>query len=53
MDKIREVFEGNVIGPMRLTQEVIPGMKERRNGRIIFIGAGMGIVGMASTERSS
>ncbi|XP_071830660.1 retinol dehydrogenase 8-like isoform X2 [Apostichopus japonicus] len=50
IEKVRKIFEGNVIGPTRLCQEVISGMKERKSGRIIFVGAGMGLVGYPFNE---
>jgi len=37
MDAWREIFAVNVFGAMQLTQLVLPGMKERRGGSIVFI----------------
>jgi short-subunit dehydrogenase len=37
MDRVRALFEMNVFGTMRLTQEVLHGMRERGAGRIIGI----------------
>ncbi|KAJ8023598.1 Retinol dehydrogenase 8 [Holothuria leucospilota] len=45
LDRIRSIFETNTIGPIRLTQEVIPKMKEKNSGRIIFMGSTMGLCG--------
>ncbi|XP_071488356.1 retinol dehydrogenase 8-like [Diadema antillarum] len=36
-DLVRNMVDTNVIGTVRLIQEVIPGMKERKSGRIINI----------------
>ncbi len=33
MDRVRGLFETNVFGPVRLTQLVLPQMRERRRGR--------------------
>lgn len=38
-DVIRAQFETNVVGLVRMTQLVLPGMRERRRGRIINIGS--------------
>lgn len=37
MDEVRRQFETNVIGLTRLTQLVLPGMRERRWGRIVNV----------------
>lgn len=37
MDSVRQQFETNVFGLLRLTQLVLPGMRKRRQGRIINI----------------
>ena len=39
MDKIRKQFEVNVFGLIRITQLVLPKMRERKSGRIINIGS--------------
>ncbi|KAJ8023578.1 Retinol dehydrogenase 8 [Holothuria leucospilota] len=50
MEKVRAIFEVNMFGRIQLCQQVIPKMKERKSGRIIFIGAGMGLVGYPFNE---
>ncbi|XP_072168573.1 retinol dehydrogenase 8-like [Diadema setosum] len=37
LDHVRSMVDTNVIGTVRLIQEVMPGMKERKSGRIINI----------------
>jgi NAD(P)-dependent dehydrogenase (short-subunit alcohol dehydrogenase family) len=39
MDRVRGLFETNVFGAARLTQLVLPGMRERGRGRIVTIGS--------------
>jgi short-subunit dehydrogenase len=39
MEKIRKQFEVNVFGLIRMTQLVLPKMRERKSGRIINIGS--------------
>jgi len=39
MDRIRTQFETNVFGMVRLTQLVLPKMRERRRGRIVNVGS--------------
>lgn len=39
IDKIRKQFEVNVFGLLRMTQLVLPNMRERKSGRIINIGS--------------
>lgn len=39
MDAIRRLFELNVFGTVRLTQLVLPGMRERGYGRIVMVGS--------------
>jgi NAD(P)-dependent dehydrogenase (short-subunit alcohol dehydrogenase family) len=36
-DAAREIFETNVLGPMRICRLVLPGMRERGTGRIVNI----------------
>lgn len=38
-DAIERLFRLNVLGPIQLTQRVLPGMRERRDGRIIMVGS--------------
>ena len=44
-EEIRNVFETNVFGLIRLTQAVIPGMKAKKWGRIIMISSIAGLAG--------
>lgn len=39
MDRVRGLFETNVFGPVRLTQLVLPQMRERRSGTIVTVGS--------------
>ncbi len=39
LDSIRAQFETNVFGLIRMSQLVLPGMRERRRGRIVNIGS--------------
>jgi short-subunit dehydrogenase len=43
LESIRGLFEKNLIGPVRLTQAFLPGMRSRRSGRIIFISSYAGV----------
>ncbi|MFY1632703.1 SDR family oxidoreductase [Solwaraspora sp. WMMB335] len=38
-DALRRLFQVNVIGPVQLTQLVLPGMRERGYGRVVMIGS--------------
>lgn len=39
LDKVRTMFETNVFGLARLTQLVLPGMREARSGRVVNVGS--------------
>lgn len=39
MDALRRLFELNVFGAVRLTQLLLPGMRERRHGRVVMVGS--------------
>ncbi|WP_066064159.1 SDR family oxidoreductase [Frankia sp. EI5c] len=39
MEAVRRLFELNVFGAVRLTQLVLPGMRERGHGRVIMVGS--------------
>jgi short-subunit dehydrogenase len=39
MEAIERLFRTNVFGAVRLTQLVLPGMRERRYGRIVMVGS--------------
>lgn len=38
-DDLRRLFQVNVLGPVRLTQLALPGMRERRYGRVVMVGS--------------
>ena len=38
-EALRRVFEINVLGPVRLTQLILPGMRERGYGRVVMVGS--------------
>lgn len=38
-DAIERLFQLNVLGPIQLTQNILPRMRERRSGRIIMVGS--------------
>ena len=45
----RDTFETNVLGPLRLTQALLPSMKKRNYGRIVNMSSGQGqLSGMSS-----
>jgi short-subunit dehydrogenase len=39
VDRARDSFQVNFFGPMRLTQALVSGMRERRRGVIVFVGS--------------
>ncbi|MER7278513.1 SDR family oxidoreductase [Dactylosporangium sp. NPDC000244] len=39
MDALRRLFQVNVLGPVRLAQLLLPGMRERRYGRVVMVGS--------------
>jgi short-subunit dehydrogenase len=39
MDALRRLFQVNVLGAVRLSQLVLPGMRERRRGRVVMVGS--------------
>ena len=41
----RESFETNVMGPLRLCQALVPGMRSRRYGRVVNVSSGAGQLG--------
>ncbi|MFF5225872.1 SDR family oxidoreductase [Dactylosporangium sp. NPDC000521] len=38
-DALRRLFQVNVLGPVRLTQLLLPGMRSRRHGRVVMVGS--------------
>ncbi|GAA4950374.1 SDR family oxidoreductase [Actinoplanes utahensis] len=38
-EALRRIFQVNVLGPVRLTQLALPGMRERRYGRVVMVGS--------------
>jgi len=45
IQEFREIFETNFFGPATLIQQVVPGMRERREGHIITLGSIGGLMG--------
>lgn len=39
MDVLRRLFQVNVLGPVRLAQLALPGMRERGYGRVVMVGS--------------
>jgi NAD(P)-dependent dehydrogenase (short-subunit alcohol dehydrogenase family) len=44
MEDFKQQFETNLYGVLRVTQAVLPGMRERQNGRILMISSVAGLV---------
>lgn len=38
-DALRRLFQVNVLGPVRLTQLLLPGMRERHRGTVVMVGS--------------
>src|SRR5690349_12109256 len=38
-EALRRLFQVNVLGPVRLTQLTLPGMRERGYGRVVMVGS--------------
>ncbi|MBW6439948.1 SDR family oxidoreductase [Actinoplanes hulinensis] len=38
-EALRRIFQVNVLGPVRLTQLALPGMRERGHGRVVMVGS--------------
>ena len=47
IDEIRTVFEANFFGTLKLTQAVLPSMRERKNGNIVQISSHAGVKAFA------
>lgn len=45
LDEMKKVFETNFFGTVRMIKEVMPDMKNRRNGHIIVMSSVMGLQG--------
>ncbi len=43
MDHVQSVFDVNVFGTLRVTQSILPGMRERGSGRIIMVSSIAGV----------
>jgi NAD(P)-dependent dehydrogenase (short-subunit alcohol dehydrogenase family) len=42
LDAVDRLFQLNVLGPVQLTQLLLPGMRERGHGRVVMIGSMLG-----------
>jgi short-subunit dehydrogenase len=38
-DAVERLFRLNVLGPVQLTQRLLPGMRQRRSGRVVMVGS--------------
>lgn len=47
---IEQIFATNVIGPIRLTRELLPAMRQAGRGRIVIVSSVAGIRGMPATS---
>lgn len=41
-DQVRDLFDINVVGPLRMNRAVLPHMREARGGYIIYVSSGLG-----------
>lgn len=46
MEEVKSVFDTNVFGVIRMIKAVVPDMKKRRSGHIIYISSTMGLQGV-------
>ena len=46
MDRIEHMFDTNVLGYIRMIQEVMPHMREKRHGKIINVASMMSVLGL-------
>ena len=51
MQEMKQVFETNVFGVIRMIKEVMPDMKKRRGGHIIVISSVMGLQGREEGDK--
>lgn len=42
-EQMQDLFQTNFFGAARMTQEVLPGMRKKRSGHIIFISSILGV----------
>jgi NAD(P)-dependent dehydrogenase (short-subunit alcohol dehydrogenase family) len=47
---VEQIFSTNVIGPIRLTRELLPGMRQAGRGRFVIVSSVGGIRGMPATS---
>ncbi len=50
LDEMKQVFETNFYGVVRMIKEVMPDMKSRRSGHIIVISSVLGLHGEIDTS---